>query len=95
VAALERFTVDSVPKYNELMPFILETLKANGGKMTCSSMFEEAQRKGFPAGPRLKKNRQKLLENRLGWARTYLRKAGAVTLVDRGGVGTYPEGTRA
>lgn len=71
----------AIPKYNEFMPTIITCL-SDGNRHTtkelitfCANAFqltEEERQRRLPTG------RQSVLANRVGWAKTYLKKAGLI-----------------
>ena len=77
----------AVPKYNELMPYVIQAL-GDGNIHTikeleafCVDALQlsvEDRQKMLPSGQKTK------LVNRLGWAKTYLQKAGLVVTPKRG-----------
>lgn len=77
----------SIPKYNELYPNVLKVL-SDGKEYSTRDMdeiisnqlnlSEEERNKMLPSG------NQKLIKNRIGWARTYLKKAGFIESRKRG-----------
>ena len=76
-----------VPNYQELMRPLLEMLREHGPVRSRDAYDLVAQRLGITPGARevlLPSGRQTLFENRVGWAKTYLKKAGLVTNPKRG-----------
>ena len=77
----------AVPKYNELMPYVVQAL-GDGNIHTikdvvafCADILhlsEEDRQEMLPSG------RQTVLANRVGWAKTYLKKAGLVSIPKKG-----------
>lgn len=77
----------SIPTYNEFYESILELLsdgKVHNSKETmehCATAFHLSAEDRMR---RLPSNRQTVLANRVGWARTYLKKAGLIEAPGRG-----------
>ena len=77
-----------VPKYHDLMNPALQALRNLGGSASNTELVEEVVRimklpqelVDIPSH----NGRQTLLEYRLAWARTYLKKVGLVTNSERG-----------
>ena len=77
----------TIPKYNEIMLPLLQYLKdqkehsLSDVKEYIYNLFkvtEEEKRELLPSG------RQAIIDNRIGWARTYLKKAGLLKYMRRG-----------
>lgn len=77
----------SIPTYNEFYDSILELLsdgQIHNSKETieyCANAFQLSDEERML---RIPSNRQTVLANRVGWARTYLKKAGLITAHQRG-----------
>ena len=77
----------AIPKYNELYPNVLKVL-SDGKEYSTSeideiisgqlNLTEEERNEMLPSG------NQKLIKNRVGWARAYLKKAGLIESRKRG-----------
>ena len=78
----------SVPKYDELIYPCVKALKALGGSGTIEEIVEKvAELESIPEEVQKvphSDNRQTALNYRLAWARTYLKRVGAVTNSSRG-----------
>ena len=77
----------AVPKYNELMPYVIQAL-GDGNIHTSKELVdfcvktlqlsEEDRQEMLPSG------HQTVLANRVGWAKTYLKKAGLIDIPKKG-----------
>lgn len=87
----------SIPKYNELYRPLLEYIK--DGQPRTTAELEEVLAKQFALTDEERKERLAggtlTFCSRIGWARTYLKKAGLVTSPRRGTVQITPEGKAA
>ena len=87
ISVVKEWCSVAVPKYNELMPYVIQAL-GDGNIHTikeleafCVDALQlsvEDRQKMLPSGQKTK------LVNRLGWAKTYLQKAGLVVTPKRG-----------
>jgi restriction system protein len=81
-------TIADVPVYHQFMQPIVDTLRANGRSMTNAEMDEAAPRymgldEAVLSVPHGRSGRTEV-EYRMAWARTYLKKIGALTNSARG-----------
>lgn len=76
-----------IPDYQSLMRPLLELL-ADGKPRTMPDMHDELcqqfQLSADEMNERLQSGRQTVMKNRIGWARTYLNKAGLIEIPERG-----------
>lgn len=89
-----------IPSYQELMrPFLEIAQAANGNEVSLRDVInqladkfeltEQEKEETLPSG------RQPIIDNRVGWARTYLKKAGLLEITRRAHVVITPRGTQA
>lgn len=88
----------SVPKYNELYAPFLKALSDGGVheiKEIKQSVIEALQLSDADLEERLPSGKQAVFDNRLGWAKTYLKKAGLVESPTRARYALTEDGKRA
>jgi restriction system protein len=80
--------INQVPKYHELMFPCLKALKALGGSGTNEEILDKVcELEKYPAEVQQAQHtdhRQTVLNYRLAWAKTYLKRVGALDNSDRG-----------
>ena len=87
----------SIPKYNEMYKELLKCI-ADGEPHKLSDVKENVFKlKGITDADRavlIPAGTQRLIDNRIGWTRTYLKKAGLVATVSRGVIQLTDEGQK-
>ena len=75
-----------LPKYDELyVPFLraIADGKVHSKKEVCASIISELHLREDDLRERLPSDRQPVFDNRVGWASTYLKKAGLIASPSR------------
>lgn len=88
----------AVPKYNELMPYVIRALgdgKIHTTKELVAYCVDELKISEEDQQEMLPSNRQTVLVNRVSWAKTYMQKAGLIDIPKRGQYVLTAEGMKA
>ena len=85
---VERFVVEAVPTFEQLMPPTLHALRDLGGSATNEELLQKViELEAIPdeiASVKHSDDRQTKLNYNLAWAKTYLKKVGAIDNSKRG-----------
>jgi restriction system protein len=85
---MERFVVEAVPTFDQLMPPTLRALRGLGGSATNEELLQKViELEAIPdevASVKHSDERQTKLNYNLAWAKTYLKKVGAIDNSKRG-----------
>ncbi len=87
-----------LPRYDELYGFFLRAVEdgaAHGKKEVLAKIASELKLSAADLAERLPSGRQTVFDNRVGWASTYLKKAGLIVSPSRGAYAITDEGKKA